>query len=141
MTESNSSGKSCPKCHLINPSTAKVCDCGYNFETGQNKDEGELTSRSHWPWHLLPWLILAFGIISFLIGLVRITEDPDAMGGAAAWTICFMLFAVPVIPVGIFIVLRTWSHSKLWPAIGIAFAVFVLLFLFIGILVAGFAFR
>ena len=24
--------KSCPICHLINPGTAKVCDCGYDFE-------------------------------------------------------------------------------------------------------------
>ena len=37
MNESNSNGKSCPRCRLINPSTAKICDCGYNFETGRKE--------------------------------------------------------------------------------------------------------
>ena len=25
--------KKCPVCHLINPGTAQICDCGYSFET------------------------------------------------------------------------------------------------------------
>jgi uncharacterized RDD family membrane protein YckC len=25
--------KNCPKCSLINPDTAQICDCGYNFQT------------------------------------------------------------------------------------------------------------
>src|SRR5262249_44027987 len=26
--------KECPKCQLVNPDTAQVCDCGHSFQTG-----------------------------------------------------------------------------------------------------------
>src|SRR5262245_54441308 len=29
--------KDCPRCGLANPPTAKVCDCGYSFQTGTAK--------------------------------------------------------------------------------------------------------
>ena len=108
---------------------------------GLHKDEGELTSLPPWPWHLVPWLILAFGIVSLCLGLFRIIENPWAMEEAAYWTIYFMLFALPVIPGGVFLVLRNWFHMRLRLVIVIAFAVFGLLLPFIGMWVLGFMFR
>jgi hypothetical protein len=26
--------KECPRCRLVNPATAEMCDCGYSFQTG-----------------------------------------------------------------------------------------------------------
>src|SRR5512142_2063465 len=34
----------CPKCKLVNPPTAKRCDCGYDFET-HTMEESYLTER------------------------------------------------------------------------------------------------
>jgi uncharacterized RDD family membrane protein YckC len=40
----------CPICHLTNPSTAQVCDCGYNFETHNkgNPIPGSISSRGRY---------------------------------------------------------------------------------------------
>lgn len=38
--------KNCPKCKLINESSAHRCDCGYNFETGQVERSGSQSRYS-----------------------------------------------------------------------------------------------
>jgi hypothetical protein len=48
----------CPVCHLINPGTARVCDCGYSFETHLvGKAIGNLRKRNI----VLP---IIFGVIT-----------------------------------------------------------------------------
>ena len=68
----------CPKCGLVNPSSAQICDCGYSFETGQQGvplegSGGTRDSEAQAP-HLVGirgWLVLpAAGLIlSLLLGV------------------------------------------------------------------------
>lgn len=80
MKNSNSSGKRCPKCHLINPSTAKICDCGYNFETGMKGPGFEVKTtgeKSSLKW-VVRVIVLVIGVVVTLLGLLLIVAQLDS---------------------------------------------------------------
>jgi hypothetical protein len=57
----------CPKCKLVNPPTAKRCDCGYDFET-RTVQEPYLTARDK---QLSPYTV---GIAGVILGIVLLLE-------------------------------------------------------------------
>lgn len=40
--------QTCPRCGLLNPATAEVCDCGYDFRTGATGPRRYGARRSFW---------------------------------------------------------------------------------------------
>jgi hypothetical protein len=84
----------CPRCQLINPDTAKRCDCGFDFET-------KTTERSYLPRKKgpsKPKLVSAivFGALLLVVQLIRIPElpvpfSPEAVGFDIAWVAVFAL--------------------------------------------------
>jgi hypothetical protein len=70
----------CPNCHLLNPPTAEVCDCGYGFG-GKSFPAGRVYSRGpvYQPfiWDLLHYLAImallglaVFGVIGFVMMMI-----------------------------------------------------------------------
>ena len=57
------SGKECPKCKLILPSTAITCYCGYNFET--DKKPPNKKNKSKKP-------VIIIGVIVFISAVLAI---------------------------------------------------------------------
>jgi hypothetical protein len=66
--------KACPQCHLINPVSARVCDCGYRFDeyaAVETKDPTQVRSVR------LAWSVAAiWGAITILIAAVGPALDP-----------------------------------------------------------------
>ncbi len=96
-----SSGKKCPKCRLVNPSSAQVCDCGYNFVSGR-------TTGSNWfARHLnftaaLTWLLYVptawaffFAAVSSFDRATSIPTSAQAVVLQVAWLAPYLLWIVP----------------------------------------------
>ena len=70
----SSSVKDCPQCGLVNPSTATLCDCGYEFASGratrpyQNPEDSVLTPVDVAVCVLLPAIGLIAGIVRMFLG-------------------------------------------------------------------------
>src|SRR5262245_46050640 len=69
----------CPRCNLINPEGATVCDCGYNFDKQMVTDPdrrqgqgGDLSSQppAEQPSSGIPgwiWFVLIYGVGNFIL--------------------------------------------------------------------------
>jgi len=55
--------KNCPKCRLINPPTAKRCDCGYDFHTDSMEE-------SYLPRSRLPVAAAGAGVLVVIVLIV-----------------------------------------------------------------------
>jgi hypothetical protein len=89
----------CPRCGLVNPSTAERCDCGYDFETKTVKTPysveslGGATPRLGLPYTLYLYALamlfwfraLAFLGIALVVGFGRAQETPWRSIGFIAW--------------------------------------------------------
>lgn len=67
----------CPKCRLINPPTAVLCDCGYEFATGRVVRQGAPRRTLNF-FHT--WFILRLGLVMALAGVVALLLDPYGWG-------------------------------------------------------------
>jgi len=59
------SSKSCPICRLVNPASAQVCDCGYEFTPGiqdPNRVKDLLEKKAR--------ILISAGVSSLVIGLI-----------------------------------------------------------------------
>ncbi len=102
MNESVSSGKSCPSCRLINPSTTKICDYGYNFKTGK-KERIRKDKRTEAP-SLFKWglailgcfvaiIVIALGVLMYMWGSVYGEFDGGDLGITIIVIGAFLLIA------------------------------------------------
>ncbi|MDI1484806.1 hypothetical protein [Polyangium sp. y55x31] len=53
--------KRCPRCALISPSSARRCQCGYDFQSGHASQELEQRSESHFYWMGIGGLTVLLG--------------------------------------------------------------------------------
>lgn len=70
--------KMCPTCRLVSPDTAKVCDCGYDFETGLSLTKKESIKKP--VIKVLGWIA---GLIAFALG--RSAPIPFLMAFGGIW--------------------------------------------------------
>ena len=54
--------KACPNCHLINPDTAELCDCGYSFKSGALSSKPEWAPRPKGCEHKTGTLVVLWSI-------------------------------------------------------------------------------
>lgn len=59
----------CPKCHLVNPSGALQCDCGYNFATG--KIVSRPRSSPH-DWGALKWVAFLVALVAWWVAVAGV---------------------------------------------------------------------
>jgi len=104
----------CPKCHLENPPSAEVCDCGYSFSKGVyvsrsvSRSESAITTAARGRYHALEtvstiyrvaaWIGAAGLVVLGIVLLVNATEQqktyalPAAIAcfiyAGAAWLTC-----------------------------------------------------
>jgi hypothetical protein len=79
----------CPKCRLVNPSSAMRCDCGYDFETGL-VGESFLSPREQALNQARPINPRASGtafaaaavVVVIVLGLARLSGPKGPIGGA-----------------------------------------------------------
>lgn len=63
--------RGCPRCELVNPPEALVCDCGYRFDA-INQDDGQQTgTRRIWWRGVALFAPLAFLVFGVLTGAIR----------------------------------------------------------------------
>ncbi len=75
--------KICPTCRLVSPDTAKVCDCGYDFETGVKSEKPQVgradaKTKNHPLWKVLGWVGAFLG---WVIGRSAPVQFLMALGG------------------------------------------------------------
>jgi len=138
--------KKCPVCHLINPGTAQVCDCGYSFETHLRGKSIEGSTPWHSPAQLGQILspkarfariircILGVGFVA--IGLVEIYNFKVSPGDRIGWAWpgirTLFMFGPLLLIIGSFLIfyrrpVARGSQTLLW--IGCALIAVPLLFL------------
>jgi hypothetical protein len=83
----------CPQCKLVNPESAKCCDCGYIFEPSGKPTTAELVQRQNNRWYpnAAQWRVLWAVAAILCIGLPTIFEaagiliDAVIIGGLLFW--------------------------------------------------------
>jgi hypothetical protein len=75
--------KTCPTCRLVSPDTAKVCDCGYDFEmVGKSvkpqAGRADAKTKNHLLWKALGWVGAFLG---WVIGRSAPVQFLMALGG------------------------------------------------------------
>lgn len=96
--------RTCPKCKLLNPSTAVRCDCGYDFRSGQilksylphtsfTPTEYQRVAQHHRRVFYLFLITLIYGI--GIIVVVRVmAEEYAEQAGVIVWSAGFLIRAV-----------------------------------------------
>jgi len=74
----------CPRCKLVNPPTAKRCDCGYDFET--QKVEVSYSPQAL-PKEIKTALVVII-VLNVIVALVALsTGDGSRILGVVAWSV------------------------------------------------------
>ena len=79
----------CPKCRLVNPSSAMRCDCGYDFETGfvsesflSPREQALKQARPINPHANGKAFAAAAVLVVIILGLARLNGPKGPIGGA-----------------------------------------------------------
>jgi len=86
--------KDCPKCRLVNPASADVCDCGYSFSRMEIVSTQSMTdSKAEYSW--VVWAVL--------IGcLVRMVFSFTQLGGIEGTHLVYELLSICLLFISIF---------------------------------------
>jgi hypothetical protein len=87
----------CPECHLLNPDGAKICDCGFNFETRQI-ESAAAASPSPKPSNLTSFLLggaAQVAVILLLLGLAQkglwVGDGSTTLDNALHWQFAMLI--------------------------------------------------
>ena len=71
----------CPKCGLVNPPTAVLCDCGYNFKTRQHDHApGPGLGQPSIFWTMIIVSIIVFALMPLLCLITGIVSELSKLG-------------------------------------------------------------